>query len=115
MSDNRGGPSARDRGRNDVFRLVEGAAPAGPPPAQHRLPDASERLVEATTWRCLELIRDAVEADPAPLLAAICIGHSVYTIVLALAAEQCRPDVRERLAQDAAAAIARAVREAAPW
>jgi hypothetical protein len=73
-----------------------------------------ERLVEATTWRCLELIRDAVEADPAPLLAAILIGHSVYTIVLALAAEQSSPAVRERLARDAAQAIARAVREAAP-
>jgi hypothetical protein len=84
------------------------------PPGSPRLPDASERLVEATTWRCLELIRDAVEADPAPLLAAILIGHSVYTIVLALAAERCSPAVRERLARDAAAAIARAVREAAP-
>jgi hypothetical protein len=84
------------------------------PPGPPRLPDASERLVEATTWRCLELIRDAVEADPAPLLAAICIGHSVYSIVLTLAAEQCSPAVRERLARDAAEAIARAVREAAP-
>jgi hypothetical protein len=73
-----------------------------------------ERLVEATTWRCLELIRDAVEADPAPLLAAICIGHSVYSIVLALAAEHSSPAVRARLAHDAAEAIARAVREAAP-
>jgi hypothetical protein len=84
------------------------------PPGSPRLLDASERLVEATTWRCLELIRDAVEADPAPLLAAICIGHSVYSIVLTLAAEHASPAVRERLARDAAAAIARAVREAAP-
>jgi hypothetical protein len=114
MSDNRGGSSARDRGRNDAFCQVAGAAPADPSPARHRLPDESERLVEATTWRCLELIRDAVAADPAPLLAAILIGHSVYTIVLALAAEHASPAVRERLAHDAAAAIARAVREAAP-
>jgi hypothetical protein len=99
--------------REDLFCQVAGAAPADLPP-DRPLPDASERLVEATTWRCLELIRDAVEADPAPLLAAILIGHSVYTIVLALAAERCSPAVRERLARDAAEAIARAVREAAP-
>jgi hypothetical protein len=100
--------------KQDLFCKLERAAPAGPKRGRPRLPDASERLVEATTWRCLELIRDAVEADPAPLLAAILIGHSVYSIVLTLAAERCSPAVRERLARDAAAAIARAVREAAP-
>jgi hypothetical protein len=114
MSDNRGGPSARDRGRNDVFRLVEGAAPAGPTPDRPRLPDDQARLVEATVGRCLGLIAHAVGREPHGPLLSIIIGHTVYATVLGVVAEEVSPALREQLAHNAAEAIARAVREAAP-
>jgi hypothetical protein len=78
-----------------------------------RLPDELGHI-DAAAKRCLQLIADAIQDDPEPLLAAILIGHLVHGTLLGLAAERCRPAVRERLAQNAAEAIARAVREAAP-
>jgi hypothetical protein len=100
--------------RDDVFCRVAGAAPAGPKRGRRRLPDEAERLVEATAKRCLQLILDAIQDAPEPLVVAILIGHFVHGTLLGLAAERCRPAVRERLARDAAEAIARAVRDAAP-
>jgi hypothetical protein len=95
--------------REDVFCQVEG----GLPPGHRRLP-AELGHVDATAKRCLQLIVDAIHDDPEPLLAAVLIGHIIHGTLLGLAAERCSPAVRERLAQDAAEAIARAVREAAP-
>jgi hypothetical protein len=73
-----------------------------------------ERLVEATVGRCLGLIAHAVGREPQGPLLSLLIGHSVYATVLGVVAEESSPAVRERLARDAAEAIARAVREAAP-
>jgi hypothetical protein len=73
-----------------------------------------DRRVEATVRRGLQLILDAIQDDPEPLVLAILIGHFVHGTLLGLAAERCSAAVRERLARDAAEAIARAVREAAP-
>jgi hypothetical protein len=73
-----------------------------------------DRLIDATAKRCLQLILDAIQDDPQPLVVAILIGHFVHGTLLGLAAERCSPAVRERLARDAAEAIARTVREAAP-
>jgi hypothetical protein len=114
MSDNARDETTRRRSRFDVFCQVAGAAPARPRPARHRLPDEAERLVDATAKRCLRLILDAIQDAPEPLVVAILIGHFVHGTLLGLAAERCRPAVRERLARDAAEAIARAVREAVP-
>jgi hypothetical protein len=114
MSDNWEDVSPRRPGRFDVFRKLERAAPVRPRPARHRLPDEAERLVDATAKRCLRLILDAIQDDPQPLVVAILIGHFVHGTLLGLAAERCSAAVRERLARDAAEAIARAVREAAP-
>jgi hypothetical protein len=100
--------------RDDVFCQPAAAAPAGPRSGRRRLPDEAERLVEATAKRCLQLILDAIQDAPEPLVVAILVGHFVHGTLLGLAAERCRPAVRERLARDAAEAIARAVREAAP-
>jgi hypothetical protein len=104
--------------KEDVFCQVAGAAPARPRPRPRprrpRLPDEAERLVDATAKRCLQLILDAIRDDPQPLVVAILIGHFVHGTLLGLAAERCSPAIRERLASDAAEAIARAVREAAP-
>jgi hypothetical protein len=100
--------------RDDLFRKVDGAALAGRPPGRLPLPDASERLIDATAKRCLQLILDAIQDVPEPLVVAILVGHFVHGTLLGLAAERCSPAVRERLARDAAEAIARAVREAAP-
>jgi hypothetical protein len=111
VSDRRTSDNVR---RFDVFRKVDGAAPAGRPPGRPRLPDEAERLVDATAKRCLQLILDAIRDDPEPLVVAILVGHFVHGTLLGLAAERCSPAVRERLARDAAEAIARAVREAAP-
>jgi hypothetical protein len=84
-----------------------GAAPCGLTPEQ-------ELLVEATATRCLAFIDHAVgRASQGPLLSVI-IGHLVFRTILGVVAEEVSPAVRERLARDAAAAIARAVREAAP-
>jgi hypothetical protein len=96
--------------RDDVFCRLRG----GRPPGRRRLPDEAARLVDAIARRCLQLILDAIHDDPEPLVVAILIGHFVHGTLLGLAAERCSPAVRERLAQDAAEAIARAVREAAP-
>jgi hypothetical protein len=75
-----------------------------------------ERLVEATAWQCLEAIGRAITQEPedARMLMSLLIAHGVHATVLGAAAECCSPAVRERLAQNAAEAIARAVREAAP-
>jgi hypothetical protein len=75
-----------------------------------------ECLVEATAWQCLEAIGRAITQEPedARLLMSLLIADSVHLTVLGAAAECCSPAVRERLARDAAEAIARAVREAAP-
>jgi AcrR family transcriptional regulator len=99
--------------RDDVFCQVEGAAPADPTPARRRSDEALGRF-DATAKRCLQLILDAIQDDPEPLLAAVLIGHIVYGTLLGLASERASPAIRERLARDAADAIARAVREAAP-
>jgi hypothetical protein len=100
--------------REDVFRRVAGAAPARPRSGRRRLPEEAERLIDATAKRCLQLILDAIQDDPEPLVVAILIGHFVHGTLLGLAAERCSPAIRERLARDAAEAIARAVREAVP-
>jgi hypothetical protein len=73
-------------------------------------------LVEATAWQCLEAIGRAIQPEPedARRLMSLLIAHSVHASVLGVVAEEVSPAVRERLAQDAAEAIARAVREAAP-
>jgi hypothetical protein len=101
-------PSDNTR-KQDVFCKVEG----GLPPGRRRLPDELG-LVDATAKRCLQLIVDAIQDDPEPLLAAVLIGHIIHGTLLGLAAERCSPAVRKRLARDAAEAIARAVREAGP-
>jgi hypothetical protein len=95
--------------RDDVFRKVDGATPLELTPEQ-------DRLVEATAWHCLEAIGRAIQQEPedARLLMSLLIAHAVHATVLGTAAECCGPAVREHLAQDAAQAIARAVREAAP-
>jgi hypothetical protein len=115
MSDNARDETTRRRSRFDVFRKVDGAVPAGPRPrGPRRLPDEAERLVDAIAKRCLQLILDAIQDAPEPLVVAILIGHFVHGTLLGLAAERCSPAIRERLARDAAEAIARAVREAGP-
>jgi hypothetical protein len=73
-----------------------------------------ERLVEATVGHCLGLIAHAVGRAPQGPLLSVIIGHSVYTTILGVVAEAVSPAIREQLAQNAAEAIARAVREAAP-
>jgi hypothetical protein len=92
-----------------VSRDGRGAAPL-------ELTRAQERLVEATAWQCLEAIGRAITQEPpdARLLMSLLIADVVHLTVLETAAERCSPAVRERLARDAAQAIARAVREAAP-
>jgi hypothetical protein len=73
-------------------------------------------LVEATAWQCLEAIGRAIRQEPedARMLMSLLIAHAVHATVLGAAAECCSPAVRAHLARDAAEAIARAVREAAP-
>jgi hypothetical protein len=73
-----------------------------------------EHLVEATVGRCLGLIAHAVGREPQRPLLSLLIGHTVYATVLGVVAEEASPAVREHLAREAAEAIARAVREAAP-
>jgi hypothetical protein len=73
-----------------------------------------DRLVEATVERCLGLIAHAIGGEPRSALLSLVIGYHIHATVLGLAAARCSPAVRERLARDAAEAIARAVREAAP-
>jgi hypothetical protein len=75
---------------------------------------AQERLVEATGERCLGLIAHAVGGAPRGRLLSLVIGYHIHATILGAAAERCSSAVRERLARDAAEAIARAVREAAP-
>jgi hypothetical protein len=73
-------------------------------------------LVEATAWQCLKAIGRAIQQEPddARRLMSLLIAHSVHASVLAVVAEEVSPAIRERLAHDAAEAIARAVREATP-
>jgi hypothetical protein len=73
-----------------------------------------ERLVWATVERCLGLIADAIGGEPRSALLSMVIGHHIHATVLGVVAEEASPASRERLAQDAAEAIARAVRKAAP-
>jgi hypothetical protein len=75
-----------------------------------------DRLLEATAWHCLEAIGRAIRQEPedARMLMSLLIAHAVHVTVLGVVAEEVSPAVRERLAQNAAEAIARAVREAAP-
>jgi hypothetical protein len=92
-----------------VSRDGRGAAALG-------LTRAQDGVVEATAWQCLEAIGRAIRQEPedARLLMSLLIADSVHITVLGAAAECCSPAIRERLAHDAAEAIARAVREAAP-
>jgi hypothetical protein len=73
-----------------------------------------DRLVEATVERCLSLIAHAIGGEPRSALLSLVIGYHIHATVLGVVAEEASPAVRESLAQDAAEAIARAVREAAP-
>jgi hypothetical protein len=75
-----------------------------------------DRLVEATAWQCLEAIGRAITQEPedARRLMSLLIAHSVHASVLGVVAEESSPALREQLAHNAAEAIARAVREAAP-
>jgi hypothetical protein len=73
-----------------------------------------ERLVEATVGRCLGVIAHAVGRAPRSALLSLVIGYHIHATVLGVVAEEASPAIRERLARDAAEAIARAVREAAP-
>jgi hypothetical protein len=78
------------------------------------LTQEQERLVGATVGRCLRLIAHTVGQEPQGPLLSVIIGHLVYATVLGVFTEEVSPAVRERLAHDAAEAIARAVREAVP-
>jgi hypothetical protein len=84
--------------------------------ADLELTPEQDRLVEATAWQCLEAIGRAITQEPedARLLMSLLIADVVHVTVLGTAAECCSPAIRERLARDAAEAIARAVRDAAP-
>jgi hypothetical protein len=90
-----------------MSRDGRGAAPL-------ELTRAQERLIETTVELCLRVIAHAIGGEPRSALLSMMIGYHIHATLLGVVAEEASPAVRERLACDAAEAIARAVREAAP-